>query len=231
MARGRMTICRWVGVIALAGAIVFCAASCKMSDKKVDRLRSKSAVFEVTGTSRVFDRVNTWGDPVGRDAARERSRREASAQVERRIVFGKFRVRQGEFALFRPDPPSYKTVVKEDTQKGDLYRTTMEVFISHKAFPDREGWVRMRHLHSSGIPPRGSPEAKTKVVNDALEAFVWRASAVRYGRTAQMAELEGDIRAIVIRQQTFGNVCKVEIEGVVRFDRALESVTPPGRGK
>jgi len=201
-----------------------------MSDTKADKLRSKSLVFEVTGTSRVFDRVNAWGDPVGRDAARERSRRAAQAQIERRIVFGSFLVRQGRFDLFQPDMPSYKTVIKEDARKGDLYRTTMEVFISRKAFPDREGWVRMKHLHSSRMPSGGSPQAKTKIVNDALEAFVWRASAVRYGRTAQMAELEGDIRAIVIRQQTFGNVCQIEIEGVVRFDRASESVTSRRRG-
>lgn len=208
------------GVIALAGVVALCAASCKMSDEKADKLRPKSLVFEVTGTSRVFDRVNVWGDPIGKDAARERSRRDARAQIEKRIVFGKFRASPDRFDLFRPNPPSYKTAIKEDARKGDLYRTTIEVFISRKAFPDDKGWVRVRHLERSETAAGKGAQAMTEIVNKALVAFVDKAATIHFGTLGEGSRPDGDIRAIVSRQQTFGTVCQIEIEGVVRFREA-----------
>lgn len=217
MADGRIGIRRRVGVIALAGVVALCAPSCKMSDKKVEKVRSKSYVFEVTGTSRVFDRVNAWGDPVGRDAARERSRRDARAQIDKRIVFGRFHVSPDRFELSRPNPPSYKTAIKEDARKGDLYRTTIEVFVSRKAFPDDKGWVRIRHLDRSETSVGESAQAMTETVNKALVGFVNKAARIHFGKVGAGVRLDGDIRAIVSRRQTFGSVCQIEIEGVVQF--------------
>ena len=60
----------------------------------------------------------------------------------------------------------------------------------------------------------------TEIVNKALVAFVDKAATIHFGTLGEGSRPDGDIRAIVSRQQTFGTVCQIEIEGVVRFREA-----------
>ena len=210
-----------IGTLIAAGLVltgVLSSASCKMSDKKVAKLRESSFVFEATGTSRIFERVNVFGDPIGTDAARQRAHREAETKIAERIVFGRFALHQDRFDFFSPRLPSYRTRVKKEGQKGNLYEAALEVFVPEKAFSEKGEWVHTTLLYREAAPSASDVSAGNALANRALGAFVQRADRIRRGKTVERPSLKGEIRAVITRQETLGNARLVEIKGAARFD-------------
>ena len=205
-------------VLALLLAAIPAGTSCTMSEKKMARLREESVVFEVTGASRVMDRVNVFGDPIGQDAARARSQEEAESKMRERIIFGAFQASGGSFTFSKPRVPSYTTVVKEDERKGNLYRTTIEVFVSRKSFGKGAPWPLTTHVYREALPRGGAVRATNATANRALAAFVQQAARTGHANPAGHRRLSGEIRAVITRQETLGNARVVEITGAVRFE-------------
>ena len=208
-----------VAWLALAlGALVLVGASCEMSEKKLAKLREESLTFEVIGSSRVFDRKNVYGDPIGLDAARVTATRQATERIQARLIFGQFRLAKGAFDFHDPLPPKFQTRVVEQERKGDVYQITYEVFVPEQAFPRDPGCIRTTRLYEETVTEDNRADPATQTENRALAAFVQQAARVRYRRDAKDRKLSGDVWAIITREETLANRRLVEVKGVVRFE-------------